>query len=101
MRLIDVRTSDGSRHFTCLPKTCDWKQLRDHVVQLEGLEIVNLVIDRRSDPWFDFTFRGHRFLVRNGGPDYHFFVRDPQCSDMDLFQVAMHCERLLGSSAAG
>jgi hypothetical protein len=100
MRLIDVRTSDGSRHFACLPKTCDWKKLRDHIGQLQGLEFVNLVVGRPEDPWCDFTFRGPRFLIRNGGPYYHFFVGDPQCSDLLLFQVALHCERLLGPDAA-
>ena len=50
------------------------------VAQLQGLEIVNLVVEQPADPWCDFTFRGHRFLVRNGGPNYHFFVGDPQCS---------------------
>jgi len=100
MRLIDVRSSDGSRHFARLPKTAPWDALREHVARLSGVETVSLVVPGPIGPWLDFTFRGHFFRVHNGGQEFHFFVRDPRCSDVSLYQVASHCEKLLADPPA-
>ena len=97
MKLIDVRTSDGSRLFGCFPKTATWQRLRDHVAGLPGAEIVNFVAAGVGPAWFDFIFGSHRFVVRNGGDCFCFFVAEPCCSDVSLYQVASYCEGLLGS----
>lgn len=97
MKLIDRRTDDGSRRFARLPKGATWEALRDHVAKLAGSEIEDLVVPRIEEPWLRFTYQGHRFLVRNHDGGFHFFVSDPLCSDMHLYRVASHCERLLGS----
>ena len=95
MKLIDIRTADGSRHFVGLPKRVPWQALRDHLSELHGSQVVHFVTGGPSEAWLDFSYRGHRFAVRNGGAEYHFFVSDPLCSDMDLYQVACHFQGLL------
>ena len=98
MRLIDHRTEDGSRHFASLPKSCTWHALRDHVLLLPGAEIVNFVADRVKQAWIDFTYRDHRFSVNHREGKFCFYVCDPLCPDLILYQVASHCEGLLGSA---
>ena len=96
MKLLDVRTSDGSRHFLCLPQNVTWRVLCRHLLRLEGTRIFNFVGCGMAAAWIDFGYRGNRFLVRNEGRDFSFFVRDPLCPDLTLFALALHCERLLG-----
>jgi hypothetical protein len=98
MKLFDVRTNDGSRLFGRLPKTVPWQKLREHVAEIPGAKIVNFVSEGIAPAWFDFIYGGHRFVVRNGGDNFCFFVADPRCSDVSLFQVASHCEKLLGTA---
>jgi hypothetical protein len=95
MKLIDFRTHDGSRHFARLPKKATWDVLRRHISQLPGLLIQDDVSDTQPGPSLSFSFRGHQFVIHNGGQEYNFYVRDPRCSDLSLFQLAYHCERLL------
>jgi hypothetical protein len=45
--------------------------------------------------WVDFRFRGHRFLMNIHDGHYCLFVRNPQCSDLVLYQVGCHFEKLL------
>ena len=96
MELIDFRTTDGSRHFARLPNGATWDALGEHISLLFGAEIVNLVAGRREKAWMDFAYRGHRFSVSRHDGLLHFFVCDPLCPDVILFQVAAHCEKLLG-----
>jgi hypothetical protein len=98
MKLIDERTSDGSRLFGRLPKTAGWQRLRDHVAALPGAEIVNFVNEGIAPAWFDFVYSDHRFVVRNGGDSYCFLVAEPGCSEVSLYQVGTHCETLLGTA---
>jgi hypothetical protein len=100
MRLIDLRTADGSRQFARLPKAAAWDTLREHFARLPGLEIINFVVERVPTPWLDFIYRGHRFTVRDAGEEVWLMVADPQCSDVLLYETAAHCEQLLGSGAA-
>ena len=95
-RLIDHRTEDGSRHFTSLPKSCTWEALCEHILLLSGAEIANFVATGAKEEWIDFTYRGHRFSVSHESGKLRFLVRDPQCPDLTLYQVASHCEKLLG-----
>ena len=97
MKLIDERTYDGSRHFARLPQVIAINAVRDHALLLENAKVVNYVDEEVAKPWFDFTFRGHRFVVHCGGDQFLLFVRDPQCPDLTLFEVGRHFECLLGS----
>ena len=95
MKLIDERTPDGSRHFAKLPKIAPWEVVRDHVLLLGSARVVNYVGEGPSEPWLDFTFRGHRFLIHSHENQFRLFVRDPQCSDLILYEVGLHFEQLL------
>jgi hypothetical protein len=98
MQLIDRRTEDGSRHFASLPKTCQWQALCEHILLLPGVQIANFVLAGASQAWLDFTFRGHRFSVSDGDGQFCLSVHDPQCPDLNVYQVASHCGKLLGSA---
>ena len=95
MELIDLRTEDGSRHFTSLPKTRTWHALRDHLLRLPGTQIVNFVAEEVTRAWIDFTFGKHRFSVMHRDDKFCFYVSDPLCPDLRLYQVAYHCEEFL------
>jgi hypothetical protein len=97
MRLIDRRTEDGSRHFASLPKSRGWQDLCEHVLLLPGAQIANFVAPGVAKAWMDFTYQGHRFWVNELEGEFCLFVRDPHCPDLSLYQVASHCEKLLGS----
>jgi hypothetical protein len=96
MKLIDERTPDGSRYFAKLPTTGPWELVRNHVLLLRSAEVVNYVGNELARPWLDFTFRGHRFLIRSHESQIRLFVRDPQCSDLILYEIGVHFERLPG-----
>ncbi len=96
MKLLDERTLDGSRHFARLPKIAPWEVVRDHALLLGDAKLINEVGENGAvRPRFDFTFRGHRFLIHSHENQFLFFVSEPQCSDLILFEVGLHFERLL------
>ena len=99
MRLIDERTPDGSRQFARLPKIAPWEVVRNHVLLLGSAKVVNYVAEGAVAPWLDFTFRGHRFVIHSHENQLRLFVCDPQCSDLILFEVGSHFERLLGEES--
>jgi hypothetical protein len=45
----------------------------------------------------DFSFRGYNFAVNNQMGNYWFFAEDPACPEEILFEIAAHCEELLGA----
>jgi hypothetical protein len=97
MKLIDERTPDGSRHFAELPKTASWKAVHDCVLLLGSANVINYIDEGIASPWLDFSFRGHRFLIHSHENCLRLYVRDPQCSDLILYEVGIHLERLLGT----
>jgi hypothetical protein len=94
MMLIDERTPDGSRRFARLRTITPWEVVRDHVLLLENAKLVNFVGGQVTHGWLDFSFRGHRFLIHSHENLLHLYVHDPQCSDLILFQVGQHFEKL-------
>ena len=98
MKLIDERAPDGSRHFAKLPKITPWAAVRDHVLLLNKAKVVNYIDAGIASPWLDFTFRGYRFLIHCHENQLRMFVYDPQCSDLILFEVGTHFERLVGET---
>jgi hypothetical protein len=98
MKLIDVRTADGSRHFACLRRTATWQAVGGHLALLPGAEVLNFIVHGVAEAWLDFAYHQHRFSIRQHGEECWFSVRDPQCSDLRLYQVAAHFEALLGDS---
>ena len=97
MKLIDLRTDDGSRHFTRLPKTASVEDLREHLATMEGVGIGDLTGSGPAQRHLEFSYQDHQFWIRLDRQHFHFFVRNPQCSDVHLYQVALHCLKLLGA----
>ena len=95
MMLIDERTPDGSRHFARWPATATWREIRNHILSLPNAKTVNVIGEEIAAGWIDFTFRGHRFVIHHQDGNTRLIVRDPQCSDLILYQVGRHFERLL------
>jgi hypothetical protein len=93
MKLIDERTPDGSRHFASIAHTTKLDVVCDHAMLLRNAKVVNYVAEEVANPWFDFTFRGHRFLIHSCEGQFLLYVRDPQCPDLILFEVGRHFER--------
>ena len=91
IRLIDRRTEDGSRLFTYLPQTAGWEGLHTHLRRLPGVQIANYVPAELTEPWIDFLYRSHRFSVRQQEDRICLIVRNPQCPDVILYQLAAHC----------
>jgi len=98
MRLLDERTPDGSRHFARLPKIAPWEVVRDHVLLLRGAKIINDINRGAAATWLDFAYREHRFVIHCHESELRLYVHDPQCSDVVLFQVGSHLERLAEKS---
>jgi len=96
MKLIDLRTDDGSRHFTRLPKAASVEDLRVHLAAMEGVEIGESASNGTAQPHLEFSYRDHQFRIRFDRDHFDFFVHDPQCSDVHLYRVVLHCQKLLG-----
>jgi hypothetical protein len=98
MKLIDLRTADGSRHFARFRQAAPWAAVREHALLLPNAVLINCVGNEMAHAWLDFHFRRHRFLISAQEGYFHLFVRDPQCSDLLLFQVGCHFEQLLAEA---
>jgi len=98
MKLFDHRTDDGSRYFSRLPRPERWDVLYDCVLRLSGAKVINHVGEDFGRPWLDFHYCGHRFLICLSEEHVQLYVDDPQCSDVLLYQVGRHFEKLLSRS---
>jgi hypothetical protein len=94
MKLIDVRTGDGSRLCCCLPQTAAWTVVRDHALRLPEVQVLNFVGDGFANARLEFAFRGHCFLIFGRDGQLHVLVREPHCSDLIVYQVARHFNEL-------
>ncbi len=95
MKLIDVRTADGSRHFLRMPKAFSAQAIAEYLTGLEGARLLCFMAGGITEAHVNFTYQGYRFQVRNGGQEYLFFVDDPSCPDVLLLGVAYHFHQLL------
>jgi len=77
--LLDVRASDGSRHFAALPESIEWMELRGALTSKSGVIVTKFVSDRITQAIIDFTYRGHEFTVDTQFGEYWLFVRDAAC----------------------
>ncbi len=90
--LFDVRMHDGSRHFADLPERVLPSRMRAIIARLEGAQIVSFVASvGEIEAWIEFRFRGFDFAVNNQNVEYWLFVRQPDCPDDILHEVAAHC----------
>lgn len=93
--LFEMKMKDGSRHFMDMPEVVFFDDFADHVENLEGALITEFITDGVVEMWLDFDYREHQFSVTNQLGDYWFFVRDPQCPDEILLEIAAHFRQLL------
>ena len=93
--LLEIKMTDGSRHFVDLPEVVFFDDFYDHAEELDGVEITEFITDGVLEMWLDFEFRGHKFSVNNQFGDYWFFVENPACPDDILFEVIAHFRILL------
>ena len=87
--------NDGSRNFIEFPETVFFDQLREYAAELRGAQITGFVSDWVTEVWLDFEFRGQNFSVNNPMVSYWFFVKDTNCPDDILLEVANHFSKLL------
>jgi len=87
---------DGSRCFLALRPEADWYAVRDHVVSLNGATLENFLTDGVTEAWIDFSYSGHQFSINDSPGEYWFFVKQPDCPDSILDEVARHFVSLLG-----
>ena len=98
MQLTDYRTKDGWRHFASLPRTCAWQALSERILLLPRAEITSFAAAGETEARLDFTYQNHRFSVSQWKEEFCFLVHDPKCPDLNLCEVAYHCEQLLSSA---
>jgi len=95
MGIYDMRMNNGSRHFTTLPQTVLWYEVRDHVGKLPGAVLTGFICDDITEAWIDFTYMEYKFSINDQFGDYWFFVDEPACPDEILEHVLTHFEGLL------
>ncbi len=93
--LTDFRMHDGSRHFLSLPQSQLWYAVRDHVLTLNGAELIGFLCDHVTEAWIDFAFKDHEFTINDQLGEYWFFAKDPECPETVLLLVANHFAQLL------
>jgi hypothetical protein len=99
MRIHNLRPYEGGpRHFASFDATISPSAFADHIRQLEGVHVEELLQLGTSweDAGFDFTFREHRFGVNcHWGNTYHVFSDDDDAAEDDLIAIAEHCAAVL------
>lgn len=93
--LFKAKRRDGSRHFADLPEVIFFDEFADTVEDLEGAEIIDFQTNGVLEMWLEFEFRGNIFSVGNRLGDYQFFVRDANCPEEILLEVADHFRQIL------
>lgn len=92
LKIFDIRMKDGSRQFADVPERVLPSQMRKIIAKLSGVEIQNFLASvGEIEAWIEFRFRGFDFAVNNQNCEYWLFVRQPECPDEILREVATHC----------
>lgn len=86
---------DGARHFVDMPEVIFFDDLYEHAEKLAGAAINEFETDGVVEMWLAFEFRGHEFFINNQLGDYRFFVKDPDCPEEILLEIADHFRKLL------
>ena len=89
--IYNIIMHDGSRHFSDLPETVDWYELRDYIDETPDYVLTHFITDDVTEAWIDFDYKGHHFSINNQMGEYWFFVSDPNCPDEILDEVMWHC----------
>jgi hypothetical protein len=93
LKIFDVRMKDGSRQFADVPERVLPSQMKKILGTLPGAKIVSFAASvGEIEAWIDFQFRGFDFAVNNQNCEYWLFVRQPECPEEILREVAVHCD---------
>ncbi|HVJ86476.1 MAG TPA: hypothetical protein VM452_12585 [Caulifigura sp.] len=93
LKLLDVRMKDGSRNFADVPERLLPSQMRKHIARLPGVVIQSFAASvGEIEAWIEFRFRGYDFSMNNQNREYWLFVKQPDCPDEILREVATHCD---------
>jgi len=93
-KIFDLRMKDGSRQFADVPERVLPSQLKKILAKLPGVDIVSFVASvAEIEAWIEFRFQGFDFAVNNQNLEYWLFVRQPECPDEILQEVARHCDQ--------
>ena len=90
---LDQRMEDGSRLFAIIREPMSWADLRQHLEQMQGLEILQFVTDGVTEGWLDFRFFDHQFSVNDPMGELWFFVTDPTCASFVLSDLTFHLRK--------
>ena len=92
VRIFDLRMKDGSRQFADMPEVALPSEMRKIIAKLPGAEIQSFVASiAEVEAWIEFQYCGFDFAVNNQNMEYWFFVKQPECPDSILGEVAAHC----------
>jgi hypothetical protein len=81
-----------SYSFCRFPQARFWHELRDHLVTLPGVAVINFADAPVVGSWLDFDFRGHRFTINADSGEFVFFVADTDCPESVLAEITTHFE---------
>jgi hypothetical protein len=92
--IFDVRIRDGSRQFADVPERVLPSRMRMIIARLPGAEVVSFTASvAEIEAWIEFRFRGFDFAVNNQNNEFWLFVRQPECPEEILREVAVWCDR--------
>jgi hypothetical protein len=97
MKFLNNIMHDGSRQFLALPQSKSWEGLFVWIKGYMGVTDSVLLSDGVTEAWIDFEYKGQTISVNNQFGEYWFFVKNPECSDLVLSEIANHCFQYLCS----
>ena len=94
-QLKQKNLTEDTRHFVDFPEVIFFDEFADHVEELPGAEIIRYEADGTIGIWVEFTYSENTFYVTNKFGDYQFYVKDKECPDFILLEIADHFRRIL------
>src|SRR5262245_26490165 len=89
---------DGSRHFTALPQTRLWQEVRDHVHLLPGARVTAFLYDNVTEASIDFAWRGQSFTIIDQIGGYR-FIASPGMPQLHIKGCSLSLRQALESFA--
>lgn len=90
--IFDVRMKNGSRQFADIPEIVLPSRMWTIIARLPGTEMKSFLASvGEIEAWIEFRYRGFDFTVNNQNREYWLFVRQPECPEEILREVAGHC----------
>ncbi|MDI1314401.1 hypothetical protein [Prosthecobacter sp.] len=93
VEFLDKCMADGSRLFATTQESISWAELRRHLEQLHGVEILQFMTDGVVEGWLDFSYLGHQFSVNDPMGEFWFFVEDPTSCSFPISELMSHLRK--------